>query len=147
MRTFHLAVLIAAVVAAPVQVYAAPSRDTTAVSVDTYTPAVSASTQRQNVPTPPADPVGVLIATGTAFAATAGLGALKKYTTIADTAIGNFIKPVQPWLVMALSVAMPLLIHGTPNVPDPSVLVAAPTATLVAVGAAEALRRYFPKAT
>lgn len=134
MRVLHLAVLVA-VMAAPAHAYATPRHDTPGVN------------QRQETQTPPADPVGVLIATGTAFAATAGLGALKKYTTIADTAIGNFIKPVQPWLVMALSVAMPLLIHGTPNVPDPSVLVAAPTATLVAVGAAEALRRYFPKAT
>lgn len=87
------------------------------------------------------DPVQNLATYATAFAATAFLGAAKKYTTIADTAIGKAIKPIQPWLVMGLSILLPRIIHGTPNTPDPGALAAAPTATLLAVGAAEILRR------
>lgn len=88
------------------------------------------------------DPVTNLATYATAFAATAILGAAKRYTTIADTAIGKAIKPIQPWIVMGLSVLLPRLIHGTPNVPDPAALAAAPTATLLAVGAAEIFRRF-----
>lgn len=87
------------------------------------------------------DPVQNLATYATAFAATAFLGAVKKYTTAADTWVGKAIKPVQPWVVMGLSVLLPRIIHGTPNVPDPGALAAAPTATLLAVGAAEILRR------
>lgn len=90
------------------------------------------------------DPLGQLLTYGTAFASTALLGLTKKYTTVFDTAIGKAIKPVQPWLVLMLSAALPRLIHGTPNVPDAGTLVAAPTATLLAVGAAEVIRRLFP---
>jgi hypothetical protein len=90
------------------------------------------------------DPVTYLTTYATAAAATLFLGAAKKYTTIADTAIGKAIKPVQPWLVMGLSILLPRLIHGTPNVPDPGALAAAPTATLLMVGAAEIIRRLFP---
>ncbi len=88
------------------------------------------------------DPVQNLATYATAFAATAILGGLKKYTTLADTAIGKAIKPIQPWVVMGLSVLLPRVIHGTPNVPDPAALAAAPTATLLAVGAAEIFRRF-----
>jgi hypothetical protein len=91
------------------------------------------------------DPMQNLATYATAFAATAALGAVKKYTTIADTWVGQKIKPVQPWIVLGLSMLLPRLIHGTPNVPDPSALAAAPTATLLAVGAAEILRRWMPQ--
>jgi hypothetical protein len=90
------------------------------------------------------DPFTNLVTYATAFAVTAGLGAVKKYTTLADTAAFNFIRPVQPWVVMGLSILLPRLIHGTPNVPDPSALASAPVATLLAVGAAEIFRRFFP---
>lgn len=82
----------------------------------------------------PADSLNAIIAAGTAFVSVATLGALKSWTGAADSWIGQKIKPVQPWLVTALSLVMPAVIHGTPNVPDAGTLVAAPTATLLAVG-------------
>lgn len=88
------------------------------------------------------DPVTHLATYATAAAATFLLGAAKKYTSLADTKVGSWIKPVQPWVVMGLSVLLPRIIHGTPNVPDAGALAAAPTATLLAVGAAELIRRY-----
>jgi len=90
------------------------------------------------------DPLKDLLTYGVAFGTTFALGAVKKYTTIADTAIGRVTKPVQPLIVLAASVLLPALIHGTPNVPDPQQLVVAPTATLLAVAAAEVLRRLVP---
>lgn len=87
------------------------------------------------------DPVFDLLTYGTAIGTTFALGAAKKYTNAADTWVGRKIKPVQPLLVGILSVALPALIHGTPNVPDPQQLAVAPTATLLAVAAAEILRR------
>jgi hypothetical protein len=90
------------------------------------------------------DPFGQLLTYGTAFAATAVLGFTKKQTTFFDTAIGKAIKPIQPWLVLGLTALLPQIIHGTPNTPDAGQLVAAPTATLLAVGAAEIIRRFFP---
>jgi hypothetical protein len=90
------------------------------------------------------DPFGQLLTYGTAFATAGVLGLTKKYTGLFDTAIGKIIRPVQPWLVLALSAILPNIIHGTPNVPDAGQLVAAPTATLLAVGAAEIIRRLFP---
>ena len=90
------------------------------------------------------DPLSNLATYATAFAATAALGAVKKYTTVADTWAGKLIKPVQPWVVLGLSMILPHIIRGTPNVPDASALASAPTATLLAVGAAEILRRWLP---
>jgi hypothetical protein len=87
------------------------------------------------------DPTFDLLTYGTAIGTTFALGLTKKYTGIADTWLGSKIKPVQPLLVGILSVAMPMLIHGTPNVPNPQALAVAPTATLLAVAAAEILRR------
>lgn len=97
----------------------------------------------QAIPQPFAsgDPVYDLLTYGTAIGTTFALGAVKKYTNAADTWLGSKLKPVQPILVGVLSVALPLLIHGTPNVPDAGALVVAPTATLLSVAAAEVLRR------
>lgn len=88
------------------------------------------------------DPLRDLFTYGVAFGTTFALGAVKKYTGVADTRIGKLTKPVQPLLVLAASVLLPALIHGTPNVPDPQQLVVAPTATLLAVAAAEVMRRF-----
>lgn len=90
------------------------------------------------------DPVFDLITYGTVLGTTLALGAVKKYTTAADTWVGRKIRPVQPLVVGALGIALPLLIHGTPNVPDPNALAVAPTATLLAVAAAEILRHLVP---
>lgn len=90
------------------------------------------------------DPVFDLLTYGSVIGTTLALGAVKKYTTAADTWVGRKIKPVQPLVATVLGIALPLLIHGTPNVPDPNVLTVAPTATLLAVAAAEVLRRIVP---
>ncbi len=90
------------------------------------------------------DPFGQLLTYGTAFVTTGALALAKKYTGVADTKIGKLVKPIQPWLVLGLAAVLPRVIHGTPNVPDAGQLVAAPTATLLAVGAAEVIRRLFP---
>lgn len=88
-----------------------------------------------------ADPVRDLLTYGSAVGMTLALGAVKKYTNAADSWVGSKIKPVQPLVVLAASVLLPALIHGTPNVPDPQALAVAPTATLLSVAAAEVLRR------
>lgn len=90
------------------------------------------------------DPVRDLLTYGAAVGTTFALGAVKKYTTIADTWVGQRIKPVQPLIVLAASVLLPALIHGTPNTPDPQALAVAPTATLLSVAAAEVFRRFVP---
>jgi len=86
-------------------------------------------------------PVENLVTYASAFAAVAALGAAKKYTSLADTWLGKKLRPVQPWLVMAFSIAIPALIHGSAIPIDAGQLVAAPTATLLAVGAAEIFAR------
>lgn len=88
-----------------------------------------------------ADPVRDLLTYGAAAGMTFALGAVKKYTGAADTWVGRKIKPVQPLVVLAASILLPALIHGTPNTPDPQALAVAPTATLLSVAAAEVLRR------
>lgn len=89
-----------------------------------------------------ADPMRDLLTYGAAVGTTLALGLAKKYTGVADTWIGGKIKPVQPLVVLAASVLLPALIHGTPNTPDPAALAVAPTATLLSVAAAEILRRF-----
>lgn len=91
------------------------------------------------------DPLKDLLTYGAVIGTTLALGAAKKYTTIADTAIGRITKPVQPLIALAAGVLLPALIHGTPNVPDPQALAVAPTATLLVVAAAEVWRRFVPQ--
>lgn len=111
--------------------------------------AVSALAMLQVAPAPFAissgDPTYDLLTYGAVLGTTFALGMAKRYTGLADTWLGNKIKPVQPLVAAILGVALPLLIHGTPNVPDPNALSVAPTATLLAVAAAEVLRRIVPQ--
>lgn len=90
------------------------------------------------------DPMQSLFSAAAAFFSVAAIGAVKKYTTLADTKIGTAIKPVQPVLALIGAVAIPFLagkLHIT--APDPQLFMVAPTATIIAIAAAEAQRRIF----
>ena len=71
------------------------------------------------------------------------LGAVKRNTTLFDSKIGDFIKPVQPAIVFGLSIGLPLLGNaiGITDIPDATVFANAPTATLVAITAREIFKR------
>lgn len=76
------------------------------------------------------------------FAASAALGFTKKYTSALDGSFGKIVKPVQPLLVTAAGIGLPLLANaiGIGQV-DPNAFMAAPTATIVAVSLREVLKR------
>lgn len=71
------------------------------------------------------------------------LGVIKKQTTLLDHKIGEFVKPLQPIVVLGVSVALPLLgdALGIANLPTAEVFAAAPATTLAMVAARESLKR------
>lgn len=75
------------------------------------------------------------------------LGAAKKATGAADKAAFAFIKPVQPLLVAALAVGLPMLanvVHpGT--LPSADIITNAPASALVGIVARELWLRLAPK--
>lgn len=93
--------------------------------------------------TPPVDSVNDLISFGAAFASSALLGIIKRNTTVFDRDIGNFIRPAQPFIVAGLTVALPFIgkAINVVDLPSADIWANAPTATLVAITAREALRR------
>ena len=69
------------------------------------------------------------------IASSAILGLFKKATGIADTALGSVLKPLQPLLVLGLTVALPMLgtvLHLT-DMPTATAIMAAPASTLLAI--------------
>jgi len=87
-----------------------------------------------------------------AFVTSFILGALKRYTNIADTWVWAKIKSFQPILVYAVGYLLPLAwaaIHATGVMPDPTALVGAPAATAVAMVCAEIVnwltKKFAPK--
>jgi hypothetical protein len=85
-----------------------------------------------------------LIAIGGTLLGSLVLGITKKYTGVLDGAAGKLIKPVQPVVVLAAGLALPWLaskIGLVSGVPDASVFIAAPTATVITVALREALSR------
>jgi hypothetical protein len=83
----------------------------------------------------------------TGFASVAVLGVVKKYTGIADTKIGAFVRPIQPVLALGLAIGLPFAAKAlrlTTEV-DPAQVAAAPTATIIAIAAAEVLSRITKK--
>jgi len=100
------------------------------------------------VANPAVEEVGNLMVYAFAVLSAAVLGVVKKYTTLFDTAIGDKIKTVQPAIVWGLSLALPwawsqLGLAGA--MPSAEIMAAAPTATVVAVLAAEISARVFGK--
>lgn len=91
------------------------------------------------------DPLQSLFTAASAFASVAALGAVKKYTGLADTAIGKAIKPIQPIIALVGAIGIPFLAGklGIDAAIDPNLFVAAPTSTLVAIAAAEVQKRLF----
>ena len=78
---------------------------------------------------------------------TALIGIVKKYTTIADTAWFNFIKPFQPIAAAAITYGLPLLwnaLHLATPIPDSVIFTNAPVATIVAVVCAEIYAKINP---
>lgn len=70
-------------------------------------------------------------------AAVLGIGAVRKYTTIMDTAIR---KKLQPWMATAIALGVPLVARQFLGVEvDGAQFVAAPTAALAMIGARELL--------
>lgn len=85
--------------------------------------------------------VDVFAALGVALAS-AGLGFVKKYTTLLDNKLGAVVKPVQPLVIAAAGVALPWLstyvdVGGL----SAETLVTAPTSALLVVAAREATQR------
>lgn len=71
------------------------------------------------------------------------LGAFKKVTGALDTAIGTAIKPLQPVLILGLTIALPMLgaaLHLA-DVPSATVIATAPASTLLAIVLREIARR------
>jgi hypothetical protein len=86
---------------------------------------------------------GDLLAYGGAILGSLVLGFVKGPLGKADSAIVNLIKPVQPLIVGIAALGVPYLatalgLHGPV---DPSVFVAAPTATVLTITAREVLAR------
>lgn len=77
-----------------------------------------------------------------AILASALLGGVKRYTTLADTWVGRKIKPLQPILVTAGAVGLPYLTSALGIGPvDADALVSAPAATILAITLREIARR------
>lgn len=77
-----------------------------------------------------------------ALLASALLGGIKRYTTIADTWAGRKLKPLQPLLITAGAVGLPYLSAALGIGPiDADALVTAPAATVLAITLREIARR------
>lgn len=87
------------------------------------------------------DPISGLLGYASSFAAVMALGAIKKYTTLADTSIGKAIKPIQPWIAAGVPILAMLAASKLGLQIDPQQFAAAPVGTVVAIGAAEVLSR------
>lgn len=88
----------------------------------------------------PTDSVTNLITWGSAFASVTVLQLIKTKTDWMDGKIGAVLKPIQPVIAMAASLIFPWIAVHTGIVADPQSFAAAPTATIAAVAAAEALK-------
>ena len=85
-----------------------------------------------------------VLAAGSAFLASAALGFTKKFTGALDGKIGTTVKPLQPLIVTAVGIGLPVLasaLHLTTATPDASTFVTAPTATILAVTLREVAAR------
>ena len=71
------------------------------------------------------------------------LGGVKKGMDSADKKIPEFIKPIQPVIVGALAVILPMLakLLGIIDIPSADIFAAAPVATLIAVVSREVLAK------
>lgn len=83
-----------------------------------------------------------LISVAGVLGGSALLGLVKKYTGTLDGKIGDFIKPVQPMVVMAAGIGLPYLSQalGIGEI-DPQVFITAPSATIAMVSMREGSRR------
>lgn len=111
-------------------------------------PVVVLVAQDSTVVTPPVElPTGFydlinMVMIGITTVASAVWGAVKGWLKLADQTWFNFVKPVQPLIVMGLGMLfaqVPML-----GVADPEILTSAPLATLVAVGIREAWIKIWP---
>ncbi len=71
------------------------------------------------------------------------LGAIKKNTILLDRKIGDWIKPVQPFVVLGAAVGLPMLANmfGIVDIPSAEIFAAAPATTLLTVTAREVMKR------
>jgi len=82
------------------------------------------------------DLMAYLAATGFGVVSSFLLGAFKKIQGVVDAAWWKLIKPVQPYVVAALTFLIPVICDALGIVQiDPQVFIAAPFGTVVAVGA------------
>ncbi len=86
---------------------------------------------------PPADPLSTLITYAGAAASVLALGAVKR--TDLKVTNSKVYRKAQPFLALAGSFVIPLLVRKIGVPIDPQALVQAPLATIVSVGAAELL--------
>jgi hypothetical protein len=91
--------------------------------------------------------VDLLLTVVTGLVSSFILGTTKKLTGAADKVAFQAVKPFQPIIVAALSVALPLAANalGITNIPDAAVFASAPASSLLAIAARELALKLTPK--